>query len=84
MAKKAAKKKPIRPVTSAEEKHERAELARYRASLRRIQETERLAKQLRRMKQRVEDELVGLARTIAADFGFLFTPLSGEAGEAEK
>lgn len=64
--KKTTKRKPIRRVTSAEEQHERAELAKYRASLRRIQETERLAKKLRRASITLRDTFNALASDSAA------------------
>lgn len=80
MKKRPTNKKPIRKVTNAEEQQERAELAKYRASLRRIQETERLAKKLRRAVKEVPSICLELARDIAYLQNYRLVPIETPAG----
>ena len=79
MAKRTTRKKPIRKVTSAEEQSERAELQRYRASVRRLQEISRLVGVLSRLMHRVNNENLELAKRIARNRGFELVEAVGPA-----
>ena len=83
MGQRSRKRKPFRKVTSAEDQQERAELAKYRASLRRIQETERLAKQMRRAIARVKSDTFDLAVRIINAQGFEAKPIARPAAVNE-
>lgn len=74
MAKKATAKKKIRPVTSAEEQRERAELQRYNASVRRLIAIDRLRGKLFRLITLRADLEVGLATMIAEKHGYRVVP----------